>query len=113
MMDDLGLDSARPIRHLIDYLSILGPRLEDGTVDYSGETLSCSATVFTKQDDPPEVLVAALGAQTLRVAGARTAGTSLARVGPKTVASHIVPVQAEAADRANRSAPLSRLAADS
>lgn len=105
MMADLGMDSARPVRHLIDYLSILGPLLEHGTVDHQGELLSCTATVFTKQDDPPDVLVAALGAQTLKVAGARTSGTSLAWVGPRTVTEHIVPVLTDAADRAGRVAP--------
>lgn len=105
MMDDLGLDSSRPVRHLIDYLSILGPLLEDGTVDYQGELLSCAATVFTAQADPPDVLVAALGAQTLRVAGARAAGTSLAWVGPRTIAGHIAPTLNDAAERAGRAVP--------
>ena len=105
MMDDLGLDSGRPVRHLIDYLSILGPLLEEGAVDYHGELLSCSATVFAAQADPPEVLVAALGAQTLRVAGARAAGTSLAWVGPRTITDHIAPTLNASADRAGRAAP--------
>jgi len=105
MMADLGFDSARPIRHLIDYLSILGPLLEHGTVDHDGELLRCTATVFNNQDDPPDVLVAALGAQTLRVTGARAAGTSLAWVGPRTVAGHILPTISDAAERAGRVAP--------
>lgn len=105
MMNDLGIDSARPIRHLIDYLSILGPLLEHGTVDHQGELFSCTATVLTKPENSPDVLVAALGAQTLRVAGARTAGTSLAWVGPRTVAGHIVPTMSDAAERAGRAAP--------
>lgn len=105
MMNDLGLDSSRPVRHLIDYLSILGPLLEDGIVDHQGELLSCTATVFTAQADPPDVLVAALGAQTLRVAGARAAGTSLAWVGPRTITGHIAPTLNDAAERAGRGTP--------
>ena len=105
MMDDLGIDSDRPIRHLIDYLSILGPLLDTGTVDHQGELLSCTATVFSPQDDPPDVLVAALGTQTLRVAGARSAGTSLAWVGPRTITEHIAPTLNESAEKAGRPTP--------
>ncbi len=105
MMDDLGIDASRPVRHLIDYLSILGPLLDTGSVDYQGELLSCTATIFAPQEDPPEILVAALGAQTLKVAGRRAGGTSLAWVGPRTITEHIAPTLGEAAERAGRAKP--------
>lgn len=105
MMGELGIDDDKPIRHLRDYLSILAPLLETGVVDYHGETLSCTASVFRPAERPPQVLVAALGSQTLRVAGGRTAGTSLAWVGPKTIRDHIVPTITEAAEAAGREAP--------
>lgn len=105
MMGELGLEDDKPIRHLRDYLSILVPLIEDGSVDYQGESLSCRASVFRPAERPPQVLVAALGPQTLQVAGARTAGTSLAWVGPKTVREHIVPRLGEAAEAAGRGAP--------
>lgn len=105
MMAELGLPDDKPIRHLRDYLSILVPLVESGRVDYQGESLSCRATVFRPPERPPPILVAALGPQALRVAGSRTAGTSLAWVGPKTVRDHIVPTIAEAAADAGRAAP--------
>ena len=105
MMSELGLTDDKPIRHLRDYLSILVPLIEDGSVDYEGESLSCRATVFRPSTRPPQVLVAALGPQTLRLAGGRTAGTSLAWVGPKTIRNHIVPTMSEAAAAAGRDKP--------
>ncbi len=105
MMRQLGLADAKPIRHLRDYLLILGPLLREGKVAYTGPTLSCVAEVFKPATAPPEVLVAALGPQALRVAGALSDGTSLAWVGPKTIRSHIVPVLCEAAAASGRAAP--------
>ncbi len=105
MMAELGMQEDKPIRHLRDYLSILVPLIEEGRVDHKGESLSCRATIFRPAERPPQILVAALGAQTLRVAGSRTAGTSLAWVGPKTVKEHIVPIIGQAAADAGRSEP--------
>ncbi|MFP6808438.1 MAG: TIGR03564 family F420-dependent LLM class oxidoreductase [Pseudomonadales bacterium] len=105
MMAQLGIGFDKPIRHLREYLSILMPLLEDGKVDYKGETLSCEAEVFKPVDKRPGVVVAALGPQALRVAGSRTDGTTLAWVGPKTIKEHIVPRLSEAATKAGRAAP--------
>lgn len=105
MMAQLGIGFDKPIRHLREYLSILMPLLDHGTVEFEGETLSCSATLFSSPDKRPGVVVAALGPQALRVAGARTDGTTLAWVGPKTIAEHIGPRLAESANRAGRVAP--------
>ena len=105
MMADLGLDEDKPIRHLREYLSVLVPLVEDGRVDYQGESISCRAMLFRPSERPPQILVAALGPQALKVAGARTAGTSLAWVGPRTIREHIVPTISEAASDAGRQAP--------
>ncbi|XOV88004.1 MAG: TIGR03564 family F420-dependent LLM class oxidoreductase [Pseudomonadota bacterium] len=105
MMAQLGIPFDRPIRHLREYLSILMPLLEDGKVNFRGETLSCDATVFQAGRPGPSVVVAALGPQALRVAGTRTDGTTLAWVGPKTIRNHIVPRLSEAAAKAGRRSP--------
>jgi F420-dependent oxidoreductase-like protein len=105
MMAQLGVDFGKPVRHLREYLSILLPLLHDGEVSFQGETLSCEGKIFQKPDVPPAVLVAALGPQTLRVAGHRTDGTTLAWVGPKTIKTHIVPRLSEAAAKAGRPSP--------
>ncbi len=105
MLAALGLSDDKPIRHLRDYLSVLLPLLDTGRVAYNGATLQCEATMFAHVDKPVPVVVAALGPQALRVAGARTAGTSLAWVGPRTIREHIVPTISQAASDAGRSAP--------
>ncbi len=105
MMTQLGLPDDKPILHLRDYLSILVPLLEAGKVAYDGDSLSCNATVFRPAEKQVQVLIAALGPQTLRLAGGRTGGTSLAWVGPKTIRDHIVPTINEAAAAADRGTP--------
>ncbi|MGD9935263.1 MAG: TIGR03564 family F420-dependent LLM class oxidoreductase [Dehalococcoidia bacterium] len=105
MMAELGIPFEKPIRHLREYLSVLLPLLSDGHVDFHGELYSTTATVFQKAEDPPSVLVAALGPQALKVAGRMAAGTTLAWVGPKTIREHIVPTITAAAEAAGRPAP--------
>ncbi len=105
MMAQLGIGFDKPIRHLREYLSILMPLLEQGKVVYSGETLSCEAEIFKSVEKRPGVVVAALGPQALKVAGARTDGTTLAWVGPKTIKEHIVPRISEAATKAGKDKP--------
>ncbi len=105
MMGMLGIDDAKPVRHLREYLSILGPLLTSGRVNYEGSTLSCTAEVFKPASTPPQLLVAALGPQALAVTGALADGTSLAWVGPNTIRTHIVPLLSEAAETASRPAP--------
>jgi 5,10-methylenetetrahydromethanopterin reductase len=105
MMAQLGIGFEKPIRHLREYLSILMPLLTDGKVSFDGEVLSCHAEVFRAPEVPCPVVVAALGPQALKVAGARTQGTTLAWVGPRTVREHIKPKLTEAAEAAGRPAP--------
>jgi len=50
-------------------------------------------------------VIAALGAQMLRLAGSQADGTVLWMTGPATVREHIVPVIAEAAESAGRPSP--------
>lgn len=105
MLAPLGIGFEKPIRHLREFLSILMPLLTDGKVDFDGEILSCHAQFFQAPATPCPVVVAALGPQALRVAGARTEGTTLAWVGPRTVRDHIKPTLEAAAASAGRRTP--------
>lgn len=105
MMADLGIGFDKPIRHLREYLSILMPLLESGSVDFQGEMLSCQAKIFKPGQQQVSVLVAALGPQALKVAGRLSSGTTLAWVGPKTIEEHIVPTISAAAEAAGREKP--------
>ena len=105
MMAQLGLPFEKPIRHLREFLSILVPLLDEGQVQFEGQTLSCNANAFFGSDGHFPLVVAALGPQALRVAGRLADGTTLAWVGPKTIANHIVPTLTESASEAGRPAP--------
>lgn len=105
MMAQLGIDFGKPIRHLREFLHVLMPLLEQGSVQVHGDTISCEAKVFVAPAQRCPVLVAALGPQALKVAGTLCDGVSLAWVGPRTIREHIVPRLTEAATAAGRSAP--------
>jgi F420-dependent oxidoreductase-like protein len=105
MMAQLGIGFDKPIRHLREFLSVLMPLLDDGKVSFKGETISCEAQIFKRADKRCDVVVAALGPQALAVSGARTDGTTLAWVGPRTIRDHIVPTITAAANAAGRKAP--------
>ncbi len=101
-----GVSFDKPIRHMREYLSILMPLVETGTVDFAGETLKGHGAITMPPDTPAcPVLVAALGPQMLRLAGHRSAGTVLWMVGEKTITEHIAPRIRDAASKANRPEP--------
>ena len=95
----------RPVRHAIDYLSVLNPMLDEGKVDYDGEIHAANGRYAMFTDHRPSVLLGALGPQMLTVAGQRADGTITWLTGPKTLADHIVPTISRVAAEAGRSAP--------
>ncbi|MAT03491.1 MAG: LLM class F420-dependent oxidoreductase [Acidimicrobiaceae bacterium] len=95
----------KPVRHMLDYLDVLQPLLEQGASDHTGEFFSYVGDGARPTDHPPKVMLAALGDQMLRVAGKRTDGTILWCVGPKTIEQQIKPTIDAAADEAGRPAP--------
>lgn len=103
--DRYHLTWEKPVRHMIDYLSILDELMATGKVSYRGEVWGLDDDGPRPTDTPPKIMVAALGEQMLKVAGRRTDGTILWCVGPKAVASHIAPRINEAAADAGRPAP--------
>lgn len=94
----------RPVRQMIDFLDVLQPLLADGTVNHAGYFWSFEGEI-PRLAEPPKVMVAALGEQMLKLAGARTDGTILWCVGPKTIREHIAPAINAAADAAGRPQP--------
>lgn len=97
----------KPIRHLLDYLDVLQPLLAGEVVQHRGEvwSLTNDGPLPRPTGEPPKVMLAALGEQSLRVAGRRTDGTILWCVGPRTIESHIAPRIREAAAGADRPDP--------
>ena len=95
----------KPIRHMLDYLGVLEELLATGTSSYEGEVWSFVGEAARPTDNPPSVMLAALGDQMLKIAGKRTDGTILWCVGPKTLEQQIVPGINTAASDAGRPTP--------
>ena len=95
----------RPVRQMMDFLDVLQPLISDGIVDHDGHFWSYEGAMPLLDTPTPKVMIAALGEQMLKLAGARTDGTILWCVGPKTIANHIAPVINAAADKAGRDKP--------
>ncbi|MDA3039396.1 MAG: TIGR03564 family F420-dependent LLM class oxidoreductase [Actinomycetota bacterium] len=94
----------KPVRHMREYLEILGPLLTDKKVAFEGETLTAKAEIQV-EGPAPALMVSALGTQLLKVTGRLADGTILWMTGPNTIAGHSVPTINEAAAGAGRAAP--------
>ena len=100
-----GMSFDKPVRHLREYLDILMPLVDGRSVATTGETLSAHVTLDIPNPQPVPVLVAALGPQLLRLAGARTAGTITWMTGPKTIDALTGPTIRDAAADAGNPEP--------
>jgi F420-dependent oxidoreductase-like protein len=100
-----GMSFEKPVRHMREYLSALMPLLHEGNVAYKGETLSVHAGLGVEPRVAPPVVVAALGEQMLKLAGAMADGTFTWMTGPATLGNHTIPTITAAAERAGRPAP--------
>ena len=96
-----GVPWDRPIRRMGEYLDGLLPLLDGRKADAAGETVTTRGSL--RIDAPrPDVYIAALGAQMLRLAGRRTSGTVTWMTGPRTLAEHVGPTLRGAAEEAGR-----------
>jgi len=100
-----GLSFEKPVRHMREYLSVLMPLLHDGKASFKGETISTEAGLGVEPRVAPPVVIAALGEQMLKLAGAMADGTVTWMTGPATLAAHTVPTISAAAEAAGRPAP--------
>jgi len=101
----MGMSYDKPVRHLREYLSILGPLSKTQKVSFTGEVYSTHAELAIAGATPFGIVVAALGEQMLRVTAAMADGTLTWCTGPETLASHIVPTIRAAAVEFGRPAP--------
>ena len=106
VIDDMyGYDFGRPVLHMREYLAVLVPLLNGEPASFSGVTVRANIGLTTPSPGRVPVVVAALGAQMLRLAGEQADGTVLWMTGPVTVRDHIVPVITAAAAAAERPSP--------
>lgn len=97
-----GIPWDKPVRRLNEYLDGLLPLLSGEAADASGETVTTRGALMIPGAPRPDVYIAALGPQLLKIAGRRTAGTCTWMTGPKTLAGHVSPTLRQAAADAGR-----------
>ncbi|MEZ0359708.1 TIGR03564 family F420-dependent LLM class oxidoreductase [Mycobacterium sp. SA01] len=97
-----GIPWDKPVRRLNEYLDGLLPLLAGEPADAAGETVTTRGALMIAGAPRPEVYIAALGPQLLKIAGRRTSGTCTWMTGPKTLAEHVGPALREAAEGAGR-----------
>src|SRR5436190_23332184 len=106
-----GISYDKPLRRMREYLDGLLPLLSGQAADAVGETVTTRGSLQIPGAPTPDVYLAALGPQMLRLAGRRTAGTLTWMTGPKTLAEHVGPTLRDAAAEAGRPETAVRVAA--
>jgi F420-dependent oxidoreductase-like protein len=101
----LGMSFDKPVRHLREYLKVLGPLSRGEPVAFDGEVYKVHAAVSIAGATPFPIVVAALGSQMLKAAAELADGTLTWVTGPDTLQHHVVPTITAAADAAGRPAP--------
>ena len=101
----MGMSYDKPIRHIRDYLSILGPLSQGQPVQYKGEAYTTFGAITAKGAPAFDTVVAALGPQMLKATAELAAGTITWCTGPNTLADYIVPTINAAAEAADRPKP--------
>ncbi len=101
---NLGLSWDRPLGYTREFLDGMQPLLAGKPADAEGAQLVTRAELNIDAPDTP-ILLAALGPKMLKLAGERTAGTTVGQCGPNTIAAHVAPTINQAAADAGRPAP--------
>lgn len=73
----LGLEFARPVRHMREYLEVLRPLLRGEAVAYDGQCFRVRMSVAVPDAVAPPVLVGALGPQMLRLSARLADGVAI------------------------------------
>jgi len=105
-----GVSWDRALGQMREYLDALQPLLAGQPADATGEFWTARGALQISAPEP-ELYIAALGPQMLRLTGRRTAGTLTWMTGPKTLAGHVVPTLRAAAAEAGRPESSVRVAA--
>jgi 5,10-methylenetetrahydromethanopterin reductase len=97
-----GIPWDKNLRRMREYLDALQPLLAGQPVEAVGETVTARGALQIAGAPTPDVYLAAMGPQMLRLAGRRTAGTLTWMTGPKTLSEHTRPTLRAAAAEAGR-----------
>jgi 5,10-methylenetetrahydromethanopterin reductase len=103
--DMMGMSFDKPVRHMREYLDVLGPMSRGETVHADGDVYRVHAAVNVNGSSAFPIVVAALGPQMLKLAAERADGTITWCTGPRTLGDHTIPTINAAAEAAERPAP--------
>ncbi len=103
--DSMGLSYDRPARHMREYLSVLRPLLDQGSVGFSGQVYKVNAALSVPGASPVHVIIAALAPRMLALAGEVADGTVTWMAGLKAIDTHVTPKIRAAAEAAGRPPP--------
>jgi F420-dependent oxidoreductase-like protein len=101
----MGLSFDKPVRHLREYLTVLGALSRGEPVAFDGADYRVHAGIAINGASPFPIVVAALGTQTLKVTAELADGTLTWCTGPDTLAGHTIPTLTAAAEAAGRPSP--------
>jgi F420-dependent oxidoreductase-like protein len=101
----LGMPYAAPAAHTAEYLQVLVPLLRGEEVNFAGQFYTVNGGFTVLGNQPVSVVVGALGARMVDVAGEFSDGTVTWLAGPRSLEHDICPRLRAAADRAGRGAP--------
>jgi 5,10-methylenetetrahydromethanopterin reductase len=97
-----GIPWDKPVRRLNEFLDGLLPLLAGEPARAEGQTVTTRGALAVPGAPRPDVYIAALGPQLLRLAGRRTSGTCTWMTGPTTLREHVAPTLRQAAADAGR-----------
>lgn len=97
-----GIPWDKPVRRLNEFLDGVLPLLAGEPANASGQIVTSRGALMIPGAPRPDVYIAALGPQLLRVAGRRTSGTCTWMTGPGTLRDHVGPTLRQAAADAGR-----------
>ncbi|MGW6278829.1 TIGR03564 family F420-dependent LLM class oxidoreductase [Kribbella sp. NPDC055071] len=93
----LGLPMDRPAAYMREYVEALGPLLAGDATNFQGERITARGQIEIPGAETPELILAALGPQMLKIAGELTAGTTTSWTGPEVIENYIRPTIDKAA----------------
>ncbi|MFK8025858.1 MAG: TIGR03564 family F420-dependent LLM class oxidoreductase [Ilumatobacter sp.] len=101
----MGMSYDKPIRHIRDYMSVLGPLSRCEPVSFAGEEYTTHGAINAPGMQPFGTVIAALGPQMLKAAAELADGTLTWCTGPITLGEHTIPTINAAAEAAERPTP--------
>ena len=105
VQDRLGCDFSKPVLQMREYLTIVKGLVRGHWVEFDGQRYNVDTQLTFPGARPPQVLVAALGPQMLKLAGKLADGTITWMGGLRYLETQAVPLITQAARAAERPAP--------